>query len=197
MEPLIWAALLLLLGMVLVLMEVFVPSAGILGFLSVTSILAGIGLAFYNGGLTIGFGFLFGTAILLPIVLALAFRWFPETPIGRRLLPALPTSAEVLPDNEERRVLRGLIGKVGQAKSPMLPSGAIVVEGRVINAVSEGLPIEAGTDVRVIEVRGARVVVRPLEAGESAAPPKQQQADDLLSRPIDSLGLDFPDDPLA
>jgi membrane-bound serine protease (ClpP class) len=197
MEPLIWAALLLLLGMVLVLMEVFVPSAGILGFLSVTSILAGIGLAFYNGGLTIGFGFLFGTAILLPIVLALAFRWFPETPIGRRLLPALPTSEEVLPDNEERRVLRGLVGKVGQAKSPMLPSGAIVVEGRVINAVSEGLPIEAGTDVRVIEVRGARVVVRPLEAGESAAPPKPQQADDLLSRPIDSLGLDFPDDPLA
>lgn len=197
MEPLIWAALLLLLGMVLVLMEVFVPSAGILGFLSVTSILAGIGLAFYNGGLTIGFGFLFGTAIVLPIVLALAFRWFPETPIGRRLLPSLPTSEDVLPDNEERRVLRGLVGKVGQAKSPMLPSGAIVVEGRVINAVSEGLPIEAGADVRVIEVRGARVVVRPLEAGESPAPAKPQQADDLLSRPIDSLGLDFPDDPLA
>ncbi|HEY2147850.1 MAG TPA: NfeD family protein [Pirellulales bacterium] len=197
MEPLIWAALLLLLGMVLVLMEVFVPSAGILGFLSVTSILAGIGLAFYNGGLTIGFGFLFGTAIVLPIVLALAFRWFPETPIGRRLLPSLPTSEDVLPDNEERRVLRGLLGKVGQAKSPMLPSGAIVVEGRVINAVSEGQPIESGTDVRVIEVRGARVVVRPLEAGESPAPPKPQQADDLLSRPIDSFGLDFPDDPLA
>ncbi len=197
MEPLIWAALLLLLGMVLVLMEVFVPSAGILGFLSVTSILAGIGLAFYNGGLTIGFGFLFGTAIVLPIVLATAFRWFPETPIGRRLLPSLPTSEDVLPDNEERRVLRGLVGKVGQAKSPMLPSGAIVVEGRVINAVSEGQPIEPGTDVRVIEVRGARVVVRPLEAGESPTPPKPQQADDLLSRPIDSFGLDFPDDPLA
>lgn len=199
MDPLIWAALLLLLGMLLVLMEVFVPSAGILGFLSVTSILAGIGIAFASpsGGLTVGFGFLFGTAIVLPIVLALAFRWFPETPIGRRLLPSLPTSEEVLPDNEERRVLRGLIGKVGQAKSPMLPSGAIVVEGRVINAVSEGLPIEPGTDVRVIEVRGARVVVRPLEAGESPAPPKPQQADDLLSRPIDSLGLDFPDDPLA
>src|SRR5690349_3754798 len=99
MEPLLWAALLLLLGMVLVLMEVFVPSAGILGFLSVTSILAGIGLAFYNGGLTIGFGFLFGTAIVLPIVLGLAFRWFPETPIGRRLLPGLPRSEDVLPDN--------------------------------------------------------------------------------------------------
>lgn len=197
MEPLVWAALLVLLGMVLVLMEVFVPTAGMLGFLSITAILSGIGLAFYNGGLTVGFGFLIGTAVVLPIVLGLAFRWFPETPIGRRLLPSLPTSEEVLPDNEERRVLRGLLGKVGQAKSPMLPSGTILVEGRVINAVSEGQAIEAGANVRVIEVRGSRVVVRPLEEGESAAPVKPPQTDDLLSRPIESLGIDYSDEPLA
>jgi membrane-bound ClpP family serine protease len=197
MEPLVWAALLVLLGMVLVLMEVFVPTAGMLGFLSITAILSGIGLAFYNGGLTVGFGFLIGTAVVLPIVLGLAFRWFPETPIGRRLLPSLPTSEEVLPDNEERRVLRGLLGKVGRAKSPMLPSGTILVEGRVINAVSEGQAIEAGANVRVIEVRGSRVVVRPLEDGESAAPVKPQQTDDLLSRPIESLGIDYSDEPLA
>jgi membrane-bound serine protease (ClpP class) len=198
MEPLVWAALLLVLGMLLVMLEVFVPTAGVLGFLSVTSILTGIGLAFYNGGLTVGFGFLFGTAVVLPIVLGLAFRWFPETPIGKRLLPGLPTSEEVLPDNEERRTLRGLLGKVGQAKSPMLPSGAIVVEGRIINAVSEGLPIEAGQNVRVIEVRGGRVVVRPLEEGESTKPtPPPSSTDDILSRPIDTLGIDLPDDPLA
>jgi membrane-bound serine protease (ClpP class) len=198
MEPLVWAALLLVLGMLLVMLEVFVPTAGILGFLSVTSILTGIGLAFYNGGLTVGFGFLFGTAVVLPIVLGLAFRWFPETPIGKRLLPGLPTSEEVLPDNEERRTLRGLLGKVGLAKSPMLPSGAIVVEGRIINAVSEGLPIEAGQNVRVIEVRGGRVVVRPLEEGESTKPtPPPSSTDDILSRPIDTLGIDLPDDPLA
>ncbi len=198
MEPLVWAALLLLLGMLLVMLEVFVPTAGVLGFLSVASILAGIGLAFYNGGLTVGFGFLFGTAVVLPIVLALAFRWFPETPVGRRLLPGLPTSEDVLPDNEERRTLRGLLGKVGQAKSAMLPSGAIVVEGRIINAVSEGLPIEAGQNVRVIEVRGGRVVVRPLEEGEPTQPkPPHSSADDILSQPIDTLGIDLPDDPLA
>ena len=197
MEPLVWAALLLLVGMTLVLLEIFVPTAGVLGFLSVTAILSGIGLAFYNGGLTVGFGFLFTTAIMLPIVLTLAFRWFPETPIGRRLLPHLPTSDEVLPDNPERRVLRGLLGKVGQAKSRMLPAGAIVVEGRIIDAISEGMPIEAGENVRVIEVRGSRVVVRPLDEGETAAPARPPEADDMLSRPIESLGLEFPDDPLA
>jgi len=46
MEPLVWAALLLLLGMILVLLEVFVPSAGLLGFLSITAILSGIAWRF-------------------------------------------------------------------------------------------------------------------------------------------------------
>jgi len=86
---------------------------------------------------------------------------------------------------------------VGQAKKPHASSGAILVEGRVINAVSEGQPIEAGTNVRVNRGAGSRVVVRPLEEGESPAPIQPQQADDLLSRSIESLGIDFPDEPLA
>src|SRR5436305_1671034 len=106
--------------MALVIMEVFVPTAGLLGFLSVTAILSGIFLAFYNGGLTAGFAFIIVTAVALPGVLALAFRILPKTPLGRRMLPSLPKSEEVLPDNEERRTLRGLLGKVGRAKSPML-----------------------------------------------------------------------------
>src|SRR4051812_23680731 len=113
MEPLVWAALLLVIGLALVLLEIFVPTGGLLGFLSVSSILAGIGLAFYNGGLTIGFVFLVATAVALPVILSLGFRWLPETPIGRKLLAGRPTSDEVMPDTAERRVLRGLLGKIG------------------------------------------------------------------------------------
>jgi hypothetical protein len=53
------------------------------------------------------------------------------------------------------------------------------------------MPIEPGELVRVIEVRGSRVVVRPVEEGET--PPI---SDDVLSRPIDTLGIDPFDDPL-
>jgi hypothetical protein len=52
------------------------------------------------------------------------------------------------------------------------------------------MPIEAGQAVRVIEVRGNRVVVRP---ADDAEPP----AGDVLSQPIESLGLDSFEDPLA
>lgn len=192
MEPLIWAGLLLLLGLTLVMLEVFVPTGGLLGFLSLTAILVGIGLAFYHGGLGYGFGFLIVAAVALPTVLGLAFRWLPGTPMGRRLLPAVPMSKDVLPDSEERRALRALLGKIGVAKSTMLPSGSVVVEGRNIDAVSEGMPIEPGQTVRVIEVRGNRVVVRPVDADEP-----QPASDDPLSRPIDTLGIDPFGDPLA
>jgi len=193
MEPLIWAALLLLLGLTLVLLEVFVPTGGLLGFLSLTAILVGIGLAFRQNA-AYGFGFLLVAAVAVPTALGFAFRFLPRTPIGRRILPTVPTSKDVLPDNEERRALRGLVGKLGQAKSMMLPSGAVVVEGRTIDAVSEGMPIEPGQLIRVIEVRGTRVVVRPVEAGEEKPPPA---SDDPLSRPIDTLGIDPFDDPLV
>jgi membrane-bound ClpP family serine protease len=192
MDPLIWAGILLLLGLMLVMLEVFVPTGGLLGFLSLTAILSGIGLAFNKGGLAYGFGFLIATAVALPIVLGLAFRWLPGTAIGRRLLPAVPMSKDVLPDSEERRALRALVGKIGRAKSTMLPSGAVTVDGRTFDAVSEGLPIEPGQPVRVIEVRGNRVVVRPVEEGE-----EQPASDDVLSQPIDTLGIDPFHDPLA
>ena len=72
----------------------------------------------------------------------------------------------------------------------MLPSGAVEIDGQTIDALSEGVPIESGQRVRVIEVRGMRVVVRPADD----EPPT---TDDVLSQPIDSLGLEPFDDPLA
>ncbi len=190
-DPLVWSALLLLLGLALVIVEVFVPSGGMLGLLALTSLVAGIGLAFYHRGIEAGLIFLTVTTVLVPLALALAFRYWPQTPMGRRLLLDVPRGEELLPDSPERRRLRQLVGKSGVAKNMMLPSGAIVIEGRTFDAVSEGMPIEAGQHVRVIEVHGNRVVVRPLEDGEE--PP----SDDMLSKPIESLGLDSLEDPLA
>ncbi len=192
MDPLAWSVLLLLLGLTLVVLEVFVPSGGILGLLSIGALISSITLAFYHRGLEVGLIFLTVSAVLVPSALALAFRYWPNTPMGRRLLLDVPKEEEVLPDSPERRSLRQLVGKVGVAKTVMLPSGAIVVGGRTIDAISEGMPIEAGQRVQVIEVHGHRVVVRPTAEAEAPA-----AGDDLLSRPIESLGLDSFEEPLA
>jgi hypothetical protein len=76
----------------------------------------------------------------------------------------------------------------------MLPSGAARIEGRVVDAVSQGMPIDKGQRVVVVEARAYRVVVRPVEEGEQVA---STDPNDVLSRPLDELGLEPLDDPLS
>lgn len=192
MDPLVWSVLLLFLGLGLVCVEVFVPSGGILGFLAIASLMSGIILAFYHRGAEVGFLFLTATAVAVPAALVVAFRYWPKTPMGRRLLLEIPSGEEVLPDSPKRQQLRQLVGKLGVAKSLMMPSGAVVIDGATIDALSEGMSIEAGQRIKVLEVRGTRVLVRPVDESEPAPAP-----DDVLSQPIESLGLDSLEDPLA
>jgi membrane-bound ClpP family serine protease len=187
-----WAIVLLVLGLALVFMEMFIPSGGALGTLAALCVIAAIVLAFYSSprdGMI-----LLGAAVIgVPACVILAIKWWPSTPIGRRVLLKPPAPEEVVPDNPELRELRKLVGKVGRAKSLMLPSGAVLVDGRVIDATAEGMAVEAGQPVRVVEARGSMVVVRLIDeeeakaAGEVAA--EGAPSDDILSKPIDSLGL--------
>ena len=127
-----------------------------------------------------------------PTVVILLLKWWPHTPIGRRVLLQVPSSEDVVPDSPKRRELQSLVGKVGRARSVMLPSGAVEIEGQVIDAVSEGMPIDPGQNVEVVEVRGTRVVVRPSEEQPTRpdTPAAPGDKKDLLSEPIDDLGID-------
>ncbi|MBX3415074.1 MAG: hypothetical protein KF708_20490 [Pirellulales bacterium] len=191
MDYLAWASILLIVGLALVALEFFLPTGGVLGFLAVCTILAAITLAYMSGPLR-GFLFLGVTVVLVPAVLAAAVKVWPETPMGRRLLLRPPSAEEVLPDDDDRRELRALVGKTGRAKSKMLLSGAAVIGGRTVDAVSESMPIEPGQLLRVVAVEGHRVVVRAIEETPSSEP-----FDDQLSRPIESLGIEPWDKPLS
>jgi membrane-bound ClpP family serine protease len=191
MDPLVWAALLLALGFALAILEFFIPSGGILGVAAAVALLAANGMAFRSGAGT-GLSFLAVTVLALPLVISVALKIWPHTRMGRRLLLGAPTPEEVLPDTDQRRLLKSLIGKVGRAKSLMMPSGAVEVEGHSIDAVSEGMAIDPGTPVRIVEVHGLRVIVRP-----TRDEPPSRQPDDPLARPIDTIGADPFDEPLA
>jgi membrane-bound serine protease (ClpP class) len=129
--------------------------------------------------------------VAVPLVLALAFHYWPKTRIGKAFLGELPTEAEVLPDDPHR----ALLGRVGVARSKMLPSGAIEIDGQMVDAMSQGQAIEPGQHVVVIEVRANRVVVRA--AKENERPGRKISTEDMLSRPIEELGIESLEDPLA
>lgn len=195
MEPYFWPILLLILGILLVFLEVFVPSGGILGLLAGCSVLASIVVAFSDGFVT-GTVMLAIAILVVPVVIASAVKWWPHTPLGKLVLAKRPESEdEVLPDTEEYH-RDDLIGSRGVAKSDLLPSGDVEIEGRVYDAVSVGMAIGRGEPVRVVGVEIQRLVVRPLAGTETEAA-QRDGADDVLSTPIDSLGIEPFEDPLA
>jgi membrane-bound ClpP family serine protease len=190
MEPIVWSVLLLVAALVLVGLEVFVPSAGIISCLAALAVIASIIVAFMES-VTHGLVMLAVTSVLLPSVIAAAIRWWPHTPIGRLVLIPRPANPDdVLPESEEYRGLKSLIGRYGVARSTMLPSGSVRIENRTYDAISDGMPVDVGQRIKVVDVRTNRIVVRPLAPDESI--PDEPVADDVLSRPLDSLGLDDP-----
>jgi membrane-bound ClpP family serine protease len=181
---LLWAIVLMLVSLGFLVLETFIPSYGVLGFFSAASAVGGIALAFSTGP-TQGAIVLGAALVVFPLALYYGFKWWPNTPVGRRVLLRVPTEEEVLPDTPQLRQLRQLVGKVGRAKTVMLPSGPVVIEGRTYDCVSEGMAIEAGQAVKVIEVRGMRVVVRAVDEG---TPGQSSQPRELP--PLDAVDLD-------
>ena len=176
MTATIWVAVLLLIGLAVMMLEVFIPSGGILGFVSVAAILTAVGTAFLELGAVAGMTVLAITVLAIPMVLSLAFRWFPETPLGRRVLPPPPDPSDVLPDATRRRQLREFIGRGGQSVGELLPWGTVEIGDLVVEAMSESGPISAGTAVEVVGVQGMSLVVR--RADRQPAQPLQPESID-------------------
>lgn len=188
-----WAILLLVLGCVFVVLEVFIPSGGIISILAAVAFITSILIASWEGpttGPATGFAFAAITVFAVPTLVAIAFKYWPKTRFGKAFLGELPSEDEVLPEDPRR----ALIGRVGVARSKMLPSGAVEIDGQMIDAITHGQAIEPGTYVVVTEVRANRVVVRP--AGKDQRP-SHQDPKDILSRPIEELGIDSLEDPLT
>jgi membrane-bound ClpP family serine protease len=195
MSPLVWILMLVALGLTLVLLEVFVPSGGVLGLLAVLALGAGVVTAFVEQGAMIGMGVLAGTLGAVPVVLMLAFRWFPATPLGRRVLPPPPSADEVLPDIALRHRLRGFVGRRGRATSELVPWGSVEIDGEPLEGVSEGGPIDGGEAVEVTGVQGRALVVRvaPVVSRPTATarPAERAAAPAAESPPLSSVLEDF------
>lgn len=210
MDLILWAIALLLLGLSMLILEVFVPSGGVLSFLAVASIIASVVVAFLDS-FQAGVIMLGAVTLSVPAFIWSAVHLWPHTPIGKLILTKRPKHPDdVLPETEAYRGLRGLIGKRGRAISKMLPGGLVMIRGHKYDAISNGFAIEPDQVVQVIDVRTNRIVVRPAEGeidatdpalgGSVAAEPPPagaESADDVLSTPVESLGLDDLSDPLA
>ncbi|MBI5395289.1 MAG: hypothetical protein HZA91_08350 [Verrucomicrobia bacterium] len=149
-----WIIFLLVAGLILVIVEVFLPS-GLFGVAGGLCLLVAIGMTYTNYGIEAG-TWLLGAVIMATIMgLILWVKYFPKTPTGRRMMLS-ETSANLSP--EQNYV--ALLGKRGVVRSQLRPAGVAEIEGQRLDVVTEGGMIEPGANVQVIVVDGTRIVVR-------------------------------------
>ena len=129
---------------------------------------AGAGAAWVAGG---------AATVAVLVFLYVTVRLFPRTRWGRGLVLRDPAedgeeattvtqAAQNAPDGatqEERH--RHLVGKEGVARTPLRPSGVAVFGDERVDVLTEGERVDPGARVRVVAVKGNRVVVRSVQVG--------------------------------
>lgn len=170
MSPMSWAILLILIGLVLLILEAFIPSSGILFVLSTACLVIGVTMVFFapeseGGGVFGGLVTIGILVILIPLLVALWFHVWPRTPMGRKFFLPAPEEdvAAALPDSAGTENLRG---QIGQTLTELRPSGVTLILGKRVDTKTEGMFVPAGRWVRVVDVRFGQVTVRPLDDRE-------------------------------
>jgi len=146
---------LLLLGLGLIMTEMLLPSLGLLSVLAGASLIGSIATAFAIDVET-GIQFVVATTVLVPFAIVGGMKLLPKSPLGRKMI-ASGLSFEARRATDERDL--SLVGREGVVEAPLRPAGTARIDGRRVDVVSRGELIETGVRVRVLDVRGNRVVV--------------------------------------
>lgn len=191
MSPIMIALLLLLAGLVLVVLEMFLPTAGVLGVLAAALLIGSVVYAYMKCDMATGTAFLAATVVMVPLLIGMAIRIWPHTPIGRMILLDPPTEGEAENPLAVRRT--ALVGQQGIARSSLLPGGVAEIDGEMYDVIILGPAADRGDLIEVVEVEGNRILVTladedEVEENEPAQEPKS----------LESLTSDlFEEDPFA
>jgi len=140
---------LLLLGLALLVTEVFVPSFGVIGVGGVVAFVLGSLLLFDPDatGLAVDRRVIGGAAAAVGV--------------------AMLAVATLVVQAMRRRTVTGreaLIGEIGEVRADLAPRGSVLVQGEIWRAVASQ-PVPAGRSVRITGVDGLTLRVEPVERG--------------------------------
>jgi len=147
-------------GILALILEVFVPAAGIIGIAGIGSIIASVVIAYQRLGNLIGSIYLAVVLVMVPVFIVLYFRFFPRSPVGRWLISQDRQEPEKGYSSFTPEKYTDLIGKEGIALTILRPVGMVRVDGQKLSAVTGGEFIDKDETVKVVKVEGSRVVVR-------------------------------------
>lgn len=159
-----WGLGLLAAALVLIVVDVFMPTGGVLVATACIAAVAGIVCLFRYDELWGGIGVLV-VLVLGPTAVIFGLKVWPHTIVGRKIINA-PTEEErarqAAAEEAERRRLASLVGKEARVVTDLRPIGVVEIDGTRYDARSETSFAPAGSRVRVSAAEPTQLRVRPV-----------------------------------
>lgn len=151
--------ILFVIGLVLIVMEVFIPDFGLLGILGLVSVALGL---YYTTG---DFGLMVRDLSLALVVSALLIiilvrKGYSFSNLNRLVLQTSSRENKGQTEAEEKNPLK--VGALGEAVTPLRPSGKASFGGhsQSMDVLSSEGHIASGTKIVISEIYGTKIVVR-------------------------------------
>jgi membrane-bound ClpP family serine protease len=152
-------------SLLLMVAELFIPSAGLLIMGAGAAAIAGIVVLFQHDPI---WGFI-GIGLVLvgaPTALTLGLKVWPHTPIGKKMLLGETTEEDLeakrVAEFQARERQRAMVGAEGKVVTPLRPVGVVRIGDQRFDALAETGIIEAGQLVRVTAVQDNQLKVRAI-----------------------------------
>ncbi|MBD5087008.1 MAG: hypothetical protein HDT32_06620 [Clostridiales bacterium] len=158
-------AILLILGTILIIVEIFQPGFGVFGITGIILVALGIGIRLFtsrNGNLLIQF---FVMVLSVTIVVGVALIVMVHSmKKGRLSRTSLVQNSTAVPSGITKGTenFTDLVGKSGVAETVLRPSGNATIDGKLYSVVAQSSLIESGKNIVVISVEGVKITVKEI-----------------------------------
>lgn len=150
--------LLYVVGTLILISEIFIPSHGILSITGVGFLVVAVVKTFQYAGRDAGVVAMLVCMVAIPTMAFVAIKYWHRTPIGRKISPPNP---EITVDDVGLPIeqLQRLVGQTGRSVSPLRPVGICDFNGRRVSCVAESGMLDADRMVEGVGVTGGNLTV--------------------------------------
>ena len=158
MEWLIPIIICVLAGVILLIVEAFMPGFGVPGISGIILLLAGVAMTWYEYGAMVGLGTTVAVLALVGVAISVSLK---SASSGR-----LSKSELILNDTEtppsENADMQLLVGKEGVVKNTLRPVGTAEFDCGKLHVTSDGEYVSEGQKVRIVRVEGTQIFVNKI-----------------------------------
>lgn len=154
-DSLLLPVILQLVGVVVIIAEIILPSGGILSIAALGVFGYSLFIVFNEISMIIGFCFVAADIILIPVLVIVGLKLLARSPVTLR--KTLSRKEGVSSQSSE---LESYVGTQGNAVTDLRPAGIAVINGKRVDVVTRGEYLEKDSAIIVIAVTGNQIIVR-------------------------------------